>query len=176
MPPFSGSSAAVLQHAVGTWTLAAPTMAEFSVGNLGKRVSGTIPVSSAHFEVSENGSVRDVYAVLDLSSIDTGLAKRDADLRKPRLLDLDNHAKLTFSATQVTSLEQGWTVNGLLTVKGRTREITLDVTAEQPSEDTVLVRLTGRLDRRHYGIKAPRFLIGALVDLQIEAVFGRRWS
>jgi len=29
------------------------------------------------------------------------------------------------------------------------------------------------LDRRHYGIKAPRFLIGALVDLQIEAVFGR---
>ena len=173
MPPFSGSSAAVLQHAVGTWTLAGPTVAEISVGNLGKRVSGTTPVSSAHFEVSENGSVRDVYAVLDISSIDTGLAERDSDLRKPGLLDLDNHPKLTFSATRVSAPEDRWTVNGLLTVKGATREIALDVTVAQPSDDTARVRLTGRLDRRHYGIKAPRFLIGALVDLQIEAVFSR---
>ena len=173
MPPFSGSSAAVLQQAVGTWNLAGPTMAGFSVGNLGKHVSGTIPVASAHFEVSEDGSVRDVHAVLDIASIDTGLAKRDSDLRKPGLLDLDNHPELTFDATEVVALEDVWTVNGLLTVKGTTREITLAVTVEQPSEDTAQVRLTGQLDRRHYGIKAPRFLIGALVDLQIEAVFGR---
>ncbi|MDQ3715394.1 MAG: YceI family protein [Actinomycetota bacterium] len=173
MPPFSGSSAAVLQHAVGTWTLAGPTVAGFNVGNLGKRVRGTIPVSSAHFEIREDGSVRDVHAVLDIASIDTGHAKRDSDLRKPGLLDLNNHPQMTFDAAEVVALKDGWTVNGLLTVKGTTREITLDVTVEQPSEGTARVRMNGRLDRRHYGIKAPRFLIGALVDLQIEAVFGR---
>jgi polyisoprenoid-binding protein YceI len=173
MPPFSGSSAAVLQQAVGTWNLAGPTMAGFSVGNLGKRVSGTIPVASAHFDVGENGSVRDVHAVLDIASIDTGLAKRDSDLRKPGLLDLDNHPQLTFRATEVVVLEDGWAVNGLLTAKGTTREITLHVTVEQPSDDTARVRVTGRLDRRHYGVKAPRFLIGTLVDLEIEAVFSR---
>jgi len=148
-------------------------MAEFNVGNLGKRVSGTIPVSSAHFEVSEDGSVRDAHAVLDIASIDTGHGKRDSDLRKPGLLDLDNHPQVTFDATQVVAQEDGWTVKGLLTVKGTTREITLAVTVQQPSQDTARVLLTSRLDRRHYGIKAPRFLIGATVDLQIEAVFGR---
>jgi polyisoprenoid-binding protein YceI len=70
-------------------------------------------------------------------------------------------------------LEDGWAVNGLLTAKGTTREITLHVTVEQPSDDTARVRVTGRLDRRHYGVKAPRFLIGTLVDLEIEAVFSR---
>ncbi|MBA3338234.1 MAG: YceI family protein [Geodermatophilaceae bacterium] len=174
MPPFSGSSAAVLQRAVGTWNLAGPTMAGFSVGNLGKRISGTMPVASAHFEVSEDGRVRDVRAVLDIASIDTGLAKRDSDLRKPGLLDLDNYPQLTFSATtDVVALEDRWSVNGLLTVKGTTREITLAVTVEQPSEDTARIHLTGHLDRRHYGIRAPRFMIGALVDIEIEAKFSR---
>ncbi len=96
MPPFSGSSAAVLHRAVGTWNLAGPTMAGFSVGNLGKRVSGTIPVASAHFEVSEDGSVRDVHTVLDIASIDTGLAKtrfrppqaRPVGSRQPPTADL----------------------------------------------------------------------------------------
>jgi len=72
MPPFSGSSATVLRPAVGTWTLAGPAMASFSVGNLGNRVSGTMPVVSSNFAVGEDGSVRDVHAVLDIASIDTG--------------------------------------------------------------------------------------------------------
>lgn len=55
-------------------------MASFSVGNLGKRVSGTMPVVSSHFAVGEDGSVRDVHAVLDIASIDTGHSKRDVPL------------------------------------------------------------------------------------------------
>lgn len=173
MPPFSGSATALLQHAVGTWNLTGPTSAGFSVSNCGRRVTGTIPVTSARFEITVDGSVRDVQAVLDSASIDTGLAKRDSDLRKPGLLDLNTHPQLTFSGTQVTRLDDRWTVVGRLTAKGRTRDIFLDVTVEELSGQSARVRLTGQLDRRQYGVKAPRFLIGVLVDIEIEATFSR---
>lgn len=174
MSPFSGSSTAPLEHAVGTWTLTGQTTAGFSVSNFGfKRVNGTIPVTSAQFEVTDAGAVDGVIAVLNIASMDTGIAKRDSDLRKPGLLDLDNHPQLSFTSQQVLPRERGWTVIGLLTVKGVTREISLDVNGEQSADGVLGVRLTGQLDRRDYGIKAPRFMIGTLVDIQIEATFGR---
>lgn len=176
MPSFSGSSTAQLEQAVGTWTLCRPTMAGLEVGNLGKRVHGTIPITSAQFAVAEDGTVGDVRAVLDIASIDTGHAKRDKDLRKPVLLDLAKHPQLTFRGTQVVPLETGFTIEGLLTAKGTTRTITLPVTVDEKSDGTVAIRLTGQLDRRHYGIRAPRFMIGALVDFEIEARFARRGS
>lgn len=136
MPPISGPVTAQLRHAVGTWTLIGPATAGFSVGNLGfKRVSGTIPMSSAHFEVAADGNVREVNAVLDIASIDTGHARRDSDLRKPGLLDLANHPQLIFSATQVTSVDDGWSVNGLLAAKGVTRAINLAVSVQELSDE-----------------------------------------
>ena len=123
MPPFSGSATA-LHHAVGTWTLAGPTTAGFSVGNLGRRVGGTIPVTSAQVDVAEDGSVAGVSAVLNIDAIATGHARRDKDLRKPSLLDLANHPRLTFSGAEVTPYEGGWRITGLLTAKGTTRGIT----------------------------------------------------
>lgn len=173
MPPFSGSATA-LHHAVGTWTLAGPTTAGFSVGNLGRRVGGTIPVTSAQVDVAEDGSVAGVSAVLNIDAIATGHARRDKDLRKPALLDLANHPRLTFSGAEVTPYEGGWRITGLLTAKGTTRGIILTATAQEQNDGTMRVRATGQLDRRHYGVKAPRFLIGRLVDLEIDAALQRR--
>jgi polyisoprenoid-binding protein YceI len=60
-------------------------IATFSVGNLGKRVAGTIPVTSAEVDVAEDGTVRGASAELDIAAIDTGHTRRDRDLRKPNL-------------------------------------------------------------------------------------------
>lgn len=175
MPAFSGSATARLHRSVGTWVLAGPTTAGFSVGNLGvKRVNGAIPVTSVRVDVAEDGTVRAASAVLDIDAINTGIAKRDLDLRKRGLLDLDNHPRLTFSSTGVTPREEAWTVTGLLTAKGITGEITLSATAEDRADGTVGIRLTGQLDRRHYGIKAPRLLIGEIVDVDVECTLRRQ--
>lgn len=64
-------------------------------------------------------------------------------------------------------------MTGQLTAKGVTREVTLAATAQQEPDDTVRMRLTGHLDRRDFRIKAPRFMIGTLVDMDIHATFGR---
>lgn len=174
MPPFSGSATARLLPAVGTWTVHEPMIATFSVGNLGKRVAGTIPVTSTEVDVAEDGTVRGASAELDIAAIDTGHTRRDRDLRKPNLLDLANHPRMTFSSTRLAEHDSGWTVAGLLTVKGTTREISLDATAELQADGTVRLRLTGQLDRTDYGIKAPRFMIGKTVDIDIDITLRRQ--
>ena len=169
MYPAPGSPTARLNPATGTWSLARPTSAGFEVGNFGvKRVRGAVPIISTRVEVAPDASIHSVDATLDLAAVDTGNTKRDSDLRKPSLLDLDRHPHLTFTSSRVTPYEGRWVVVGLLTVKGATREVSLEGTVERLPEGAVRVRLAGRLDRRDYAITAPRFLIGSMVDVDID--------
>ena len=58
---------------------------------------------------------------LDLNSLDTGVAKRDADLRGPRLLDIDRHPVMTWRCARFVATGDGaWTAEGDLTVRGIT--------------------------------------------------------
>ncbi len=62
MPPFTGSATTRLHVAPGTWKLAAPTAAGFSVGSLGGgRVAGTIPILTA-----QAGSLRTAASTASL--------------------------------------------------------------------------------------------------------------
>ncbi len=78
------------------------TRATFAVGNLGVRVvHGSIAVSSGVVEVGANGLPLRGRIELDLRTVDTGIAKRDADLRKPGLLDIDAHPTMTFTTDDI---------------------------------------------------------------------------
>lgn len=179
MPPFPSSATDLAARLSGSWTLAdTTTMARFTVGNLvTKTVSGSIPITSASLSVSGDGSIS-VEVDADLAAIDTGHPKRDRDLRKPALLDLDRHPRLHFRAGDVraediSAVADGWQVPGRLTVKGVTTEIVVDVEVQPAGEEGLRVRVTGRVDRREFGIKAPRFMIGVLVDFEANVPFAR---
>ncbi|MET8764081.1 YceI family protein [Lentzea sp. NPDC004782] len=81
--------------------------ASFVVGNLGRKARGTVPVTGGTVEVGADGALLAVHGTLDLGSIDTGIAKRDLDLRKPGLLDLDRHPAMTFTATSASPVAGG---------------------------------------------------------------------
>jgi polyisoprenoid-binding protein YceI len=154
----------------GTWTvLSGRTTATFEVRNFGfNRVRGTIPVSAGTVEVS-GGEVTAVAATLDLGSLDTQNPRRDADLRKPKLLDSAAHPGLAFEATAIRRHE-GWEVSGELKLRGTSCPLTLSVA---PPTDGgpggVRVRATGTLDRAALGVRAPRVMIGRYVRIVVDA-------
>ncbi|GHH33035.1 YceI family protein [Lentzea cavernae] len=147
--------------------------ASFQVGNLGRKTRGTVPVTAGTAEIGADGALLAVHGTLDLDSIDTGVAKRDLDLRKPGLLDLDRHPTMTFTATSAQVVGSGWHVVGTLTARGVSAEI--EGTAELSSVDgaEAVLTATARLDRRTLGIRAPGFLIGRYVDITVTAVIAR---
>jgi polyisoprenoid-binding protein YceI len=141
----------------------AVTSARFTARSLSRAVPGTIPVRSAGIEVDEAGRPVSVTAELDLAGIDTGNPRRDKDLRSKRFFDTDRTPHLRFSSTSVTDEPDGWRVTGTLTTGERRCEVVLSVRRTGPDGFTA----TGTLDRRDFGIKAPPFLIGRNVTLEI---------
>lgn len=156
--------------AAGVWQAdVTRSTASFQVGNLGRRTRGTVPVTAGTVEIGTDGALLAVHGVLDLGAIGTGNAKRDQDLRKPGLLDLDRHPTMTFTATSSQQDGDGWRVTGTLAARGT--ETVLDGTVALSSADgEVVLTATARLDRRTLGIRAPGFLIGRYVDITVTAV------
>ncbi|RSN38439.1 hypothetical protein DMC64_42055 [Amycolatopsis sp. WAC 04197] len=156
---------------VGTWTvLADRTSATFTVRNFGFRVvHGSIPVSLGSVRVSADGVV--VEAALDLDKIETGNAKRDADLRKPGLLAIDAQPVLTFAADRVDESPGGWTVEGTLGARGESCPLTVTATGPVDNGDGTWRVLAGAVfDRRAIGLRAPRFLIGREITIALDVV------
>jgi polyisoprenoid-binding protein YceI len=157
----------------GTWAVSdSRTQVTFSVGNLGRTAHGTVALNWGEVEVDRDGAPVRVQAEFDLNSLDTGIAKRDADLRKPRFLDIDRYPTMTWSCAGFTpDGEGGWTADGELSVRGTTAPLTVTGGPEAAALDGgwVRVRASGVLDRTTVGIRAPSFLVGRAVQISIDA-------
>lgn len=155
--------------AAGRWTVdVTNSTATFRVGNLGHTVTGTVPIIDGTVEVDADGRPTAITGSLDLGSIDTGNARRDKDLRKPRLLDLDRHPVMTFAADSVSASPDGWSVEGNLTARGSEVRVTGDVEMSIRDGSATLTAHT-RLDRRAIGVRAPRIMIGHRVEITVSA-------
>jgi polyisoprenoid-binding protein YceI len=128
-----------------------------------------------------------VEVTIDAASLDTRVADRDAHLRGEDFFDVENHPTLTFRSRRVEgSLDQpgdSFRVMGDLTIRGVTREVTLDARFEGTGTDPWGGTRAGfsaqaSIDRRDYGLtwnqalEAGGVLVGheVKIDLQVQAV------
>jgi polyisoprenoid-binding protein YceI len=69
-----------------------------------------------------------IQATIDVASLNTREAKRDADLRSPLFFDAEGHPQMTFASKSARAAGDGdLDVTGDLTIRGITREVTLSV-------------------------------------------------
>jgi len=117
-----------------------------------------------------------VNIMIDVSTVDTGVAPRDADLRSPNFFDVARFPTAIFTSTGVTRSGSGLIVAGTLTLHGVTRPVTLDVEGPAgpfPGMDKKPhygFTATATLKRSDFGIgpKYPPALIGDDVRLTID--------
>lgn len=139
--------------------------ATFTVRNLGRLVHGSVPFIDGVVEIGDDGRPRAISGSLDISGIMTGIPKRDKDLRSPRLLDLDNHPVMTFTADRLA----GWQVEGVLAARGTSTRVAGIVEQTDGDDESVTLRATTSLDLRSLGIRAPRIMIGRHIAISVEA-------
>lgn len=101
-----------------------------------------------------------VEAVIDASSINTNEADRDKHLKSPDFFDVANHPTITFKSKKVTKAGKNkYKVLGDLTIKGVTKEATLDVEdltepVKDPWGNTKRgAAATTKINRQDYGLK-----------------------
>jgi len=66
-----------------------------------------------------------VEITIDASTIDTAIAARDAHLRTAEFFDTAKYSTITFKSTKVEKTKTGYAVTGDLTIKGKTKSITI---------------------------------------------------
>jgi polyisoprenoid-binding protein YceI len=155
--------------ASGRWRLdVSRSTARFVVGSLGRKVNGSVPITDGTVDVDPAGRVTAINGTLHLGAIDTRNSKRDKDLRKPGLLDLDRNPTMTFVADTVAVGDGQWQVAGRLSARGTSVAISGSVAVSADEPDATLVA-SARLDRRDLGIRAPAFMIGRAVDVTVTA-------
>lgn len=73
---------------------------------------------------------------IDAASIDTDVQRRDEHLRSADFLDVGNHPEIVFRSTKIEKLADGeYRATGDLTIRGVTRQVTLDLEVAGPIND-----------------------------------------
>jgi len=140
--------------------------------------SGGIDLDSQHPEHSS------VSARIQVSSIDTGIKKRDDHLRSPEFFNVAKYREITFKSRSVKQTgSQSGDIMGDLTLHGVTKPVTLRVNLVTPVSDKARTRwevTTEPLKRRDFGLmfgSATETVSGISQDvaikIDIEAVKSR---
>lgn len=135
-------------------------------GNIG----GTIVMNEADISKST------VNVTIDVTTVDTGVAARDNDLKSPNIFDVAQFPTATFVSTSVAKSGSGLTVMGNLTLHGVTKPVTLNVEGptgpvqgmdKKPHEG---FEATTTIKRTDFGVaaKMPAAVVGDEVQLTIN--------
>lgn len=98
-----------------------------------------------------------VTATIDLASIDTDNAQRDAHLRSARYLAVETYPRMTYRSTGLRRAGQGFLVHGELSVHGVTRPVVLalklhEFIRDQHGQLRARLSAVATIDRRVLGI------------------------
>ena len=130
-----------------------------------------------------------VDVAIQVASIDTRQEQRDAHLRSPDFFDAAKFPTITFRSRRVQGnpLDGDFRLTGDLTVRGITREVTLNVSPEGRLTDPWGEERAGfsagaKIDRRDFGLtwnqalEAGGVLVGNEINISIEVELIRQAS
>jgi polyisoprenoid-binding protein YceI len=113
----------------GTWTVdTTHSGINFKVRHLGlSNVRGRFNKFDATLEVGETLGDVSVVATIDMASVDTNNADRDAHLLGTDFFGADQNPTMEFRSTRITGEDGEYTLDGELTINGVTRPVTFPV-------------------------------------------------
>ncbi|MES2411724.1 MAG: YceI family protein [Bacteroidota bacterium] len=142
----------------------------------------TIENEDEEFENSE------INFTAQIKSINTGNADRDNHLRSGDFFDVDHFAVISFNTTAVLKGSDGdYTINGDLTIKDVTKNITLEAEYGSPTLDPwgnnkIGLSVSGKINRKDFGLtwntalESGGVLVGEEIKLIAELQFVKKVS
>lgn len=172
------------QSAMTVWQLdPAHTLVEFSAKHMMfTTVRGRFSGVKGTIRLDEQDATRSSVEVeIEAATLDTRVDQRDTHLRSQDFLHVEQHPVITFKSTRVEKAGQDHLkVVGDLTIRGTTREVTLDTTingrGKSPWGTTVgSFEAHTSINRKDFGLnwnvalEAGGFLVGDTIKIDVEA-------
>ncbi|MDQ2648507.1 MAG: YceI family protein [Actinomycetota bacterium] len=162
----------------GTWALdAAHSSVSFAVRHLGvSKVRGRFTDFDATVAVGDDLDSSSVEAVVQLASVDTSNADRDAHLQAEDMFDVARRPTMAFRSTSIVPDGDDWRLEGELTIGEVTKPLVLAVEFGGVEEYPIDGRrhagfeASGELRRIDFGIAPgiPAPMLGDVVKVQLD--------
>lgn len=115
---------------------------------------------------------------IEVSSVSTNNSDRDNHLKSADFFDAENHTKITFRGHSFSKIdEENYTLSGTLTIKGISKEISLNVeyggTNKDPwGNEKMAFAVNGKLNRSDFGLtwNAALETGGVLVSEEVKII------
>jgi polyisoprenoid-binding protein YceI len=138
-------------------------------------VNGEFEKFDGNFELDDKNKLIALSGEMEVESINTNIAKRDAHLKSDEIFDAKQFPKVTFVLDKV----KGDKAYGKLTIKGITKDVVLDYefggTVTDPwGKQRAGLSLSGKIDRRDYNItwnqalEAGGVVVSEIIKLNVE--------
>jgi polyisoprenoid-binding protein YceI len=184
------TTAAVTTATRSTWAIdPAHTSVEFAVKHLMiSTVRGRFSDLSGTVELDDQNPAGSTVEVrIDVASIDTRQADRDAHLRSADFFDVEHFPTMRFMSTRIVRDGDALRVEGDLTIRGVTRPVALRVTEEGRTQDPwgnerVGYSASTRINRRDFGLtwnqalETGGFVVGDEVKISADVEVVRQQS
>jgi polyisoprenoid-binding protein YceI len=134
------------------------------------KVHAGFSISSGMVDVGPSLAESRASATMDSASFASDNAKRDADVKGPRLLDAATYPHIEFTSTAVRAEPEGTVLLGTVAMHGVETAVAVAVLSwEAPTSGRVqvLARAT-HLDRYAFGITGSRGFVGRYFDLSFD--------
>jgi len=178
----TGTTSTTLPLAAGTWTAdPAHTTVGFVVRHLGlSKVRGRFDGVSAQLVVGDDLASSSVSAEIEMGTVRTGNADRDAHLASSDFFNAETNPTMTFVSRRIAGADDTYTLIGDLTINGITKPVELDVeffgTSVAPMDQSTRAGFsaTGTLSRKDFGIEfnvpvgGDKMLISDKVTLELD--------
>ncbi len=162
---------------VGVWSVV-PERSAIRFEN--KTMWGAMKVRGAFTEFSGGGEIHDGRTVsgrieIKAASVQTGLAKRDEDLRSPAFFDVEEYPNLTVVVTGGEPISDDTVrLDAELTAKGITAPLPLRTRVEVLSDGEVRLTTQTTIARKQFAVEGDMLgMIGAKTTLKASLVFRR---
>jgi polyisoprenoid-binding protein YceI len=157
------------------------TQVEFSAKHF-----GMMTVRGRFNDVKTSGSVdpahpesSSIEVTIDVASLNTNNPQRDNDLRSSYFLELDKYPTITFKSTKIEpGGEDTYTMTGDLTIKGKTKQVTLNMLRLGELNDPqmghrVAFNAEGEINRHDFGMEFDmladnRIVVSREIKVMIE--------
>jgi polyisoprenoid-binding protein YceI len=116
-------------YIAGTWAID-PVHSEVSFvvrHMMVSKVRGRFDKFEGTFVTAEDPLSSSVTAKVDLTSINTGQEQRDAHIRSADFFEVEKYPEMTFTSTGIKSGEEGFILEGDLTLKGVTKAVAFNL-------------------------------------------------
>jgi polyisoprenoid-binding protein YceI len=143
----------------------------FKIGNFGFDVNGTFNGFQGTVNFDPKNLANSNFDVsIDAGTVNTDNSLRDKHLKDVDYFDIKNYPRISFVSEKIIAKNGGYIINGKLTIKGKSKEVSFPFTGV-PTDNGYVFKGSFKINRKDFGIGGASTISNELeVILNVHAV------